>query len=191
MVDELGEVDLQETADKCLNSGIEPLEKDVYNYAMTDKVYFMENGIVAKFMEETRADTVEENKNRLDSAGIPYPESVSGELGNSFDYGFVVVQRKMKKTFRDLIEQPVDFVDQVFEDIIEPASEQGFEVDTKPQNIYQDPETGRFGMLDINDGKSTRADRTKPENWMRYELKTGLNDLSESYENMQKALDRI
>ncbi|MFQ3275043.1 MAG: hypothetical protein ACI9SF_000176 [Candidatus Nanohaloarchaea archaeon] len=187
----LNDVDLEDTADRCLNSGIEPLEKDIYNYKMAEAVYFLENGTVAKFTDDKRNGLVEENMERLDSANIPYPETVYSELGSEFGYDFVVVQRKMEETFRDLIQNPVNFVDEVFEDIIEPAAEEGFEVDTKPQNIYRDPETGKLGMLDIHDGKSTRADRTKPRNWMRYELKTGLNDLAENYENMQDALNAI
>lgn len=187
----LNDIDLEYTAGRCLNSGIEPLEKDIYNYQMAEAVYFLENGTVAKFTDDKRNGLVEENMERLDSANIPYPETVYSELGPEFEYDFIVVQEKMEETFRDLIQRPVGFVNELFEDIIEPADDKGFEVDTKPQNIYRDPETGKLGMLDVHDGKSTRADRKKPRNWMRHELKSGLNDLAEEYENMQEALDAI
>jgi hypothetical protein len=188
---DLNNINLEATAGKCLNSGIEPLEKEVYNYQMAEAVYFLENGTVAKFTENVKDDLVDKNTDRLDRANIPYPETVYSELESNFEYDFVVVQRKMEETFRDLVQNPTDFVDNVFDDIIEPAEEEGFEVDTKPQNIYRDPKKGRLGMLDIHDGKSTRADRTNPRNWMRYELKTGLNDLAEEYEHMQEAVDAI
>lgn len=191
MPDDLKDIDLEATAGRCLNSGIEPLEKDVYNYQMAEAVYFLENGTVAKFTEDSRGDLVEKNTDRLDRANIPYPETVYSELRSNFEYDFVVVQRIMEETFRDLIQNPTGFVNEIFDDIIEPAEKEGFEVDTKPQNIYRDPETGKLGMLDNHDGKSTRADRTNPRNWMRYELKTGLNDLAEEYENMQDAVDII